>query len=96
MEKTAGAVTSSYCSQKLPRGNYIVIAISNSSSERESLMSDIVKILSPSGSTETRFAAIVIVLIAYFLLIGIAVAIFWRTRVRAIKKQGGRYSLVSV
>ena len=94
MEKTAGAVTSSYCSQKLPRGNYIVIAISNSSSERESLMSDIVKILSPSGSTETRFAAIVIVPIAFFLLI--AVAIFWRTRVRAIKKQGGRYSLVSV
>eukprot|EP00731_Ephydatia_muelleri_P029569 Em0021g92a len=75
VEKTAGALSSAYCSQSLPPGNYGVFVIYNGSSKQGAIMSDTILIPSPSGSTKTDIAAIVVpVILVIVLLIAAAAA----------------------
>ena len=93
VEKTAGALSSAYCSQSLPPGNYGVFVIYNGSSKQGAIMSDTILIPSPSGSTKTGIAAIVVpVILVIVLLIAAAAAAAAIIRYRrSNKKKGGHY-----
>lgn len=93
VEKTAGALSSAYCSQSLPPGNYGVFVIYNGSSKQGAIMSDTILIPSPSGSTKTGIAAIVVpVILVIVLLIAAAAAAAAIIRyMRSNKKKGGHY-----
>ena len=89
VEKTAGALSSAYCSQSLPPGNYSVFVICGSS-KQGAILSDTILIPSPSGFTKTGIAAIVVPVIVLLIAAAAAAAAIIRY-MKSNKKKGGHY-----